>query len=195
MIENRFAQGQSMCFSGEGDSVLWSDVSPCVVCSSETTDSSLSWLVTCSLDPVGLCSDWLSVTVVLSVSSTCPVLSFPADFTGSPSGKSSEQVVSSPTFPFFRPGDFCRLGSAAFSSSGSSMAACWRRESSWTDTARRWGEGFMRGRGIGRVSSVTDCALSARSRISVLRILRGEGAGGVSLRGDGVGGSFSFSWG
>lgn len=77
MIENRFAQGQSMCVSGEGDSVLWSDVSPCVVCSSETV-SLLSWLVACSLGPDGLCSDLLFVTVVLSVLSV--LSSFSLDF-------------------------------------------------------------------------------------------------------------------
>lgn len=38
------------------------------------------------------------------------------------------------------------------SPSGSSRAACCSRASSWTETARRWGEGFMRGRGLGRVS-------------------------------------------
>lgn len=47
----------------------------------------------------------------------------------------------------------------------------------------------MRGRGLGRVSSVTDCALSALSRESVLSTLRGDGAGGGSLRGEGIGGS------
>ncbi len=41
---------------------------------------------------------------------------------------------------------------------------------------------------------MTDCALSERSLISVLRFLRGEGAGGVSLRGGKVGGSFSWGW-
>lgn len=74
MIENRFALGQSACVTGEGDSVLWSDVSPCVVCCSETV-SPLPWMVTSSLGPDRLCSDWLSVTVVLSVSLVCPVLS------------------------------------------------------------------------------------------------------------------------
>lgn len=44
------------------------------------------------------------------------------------------------------------------------------------------------------VPSVTDCALSALSRASVVSTLRGDGVGGASFRGEGVGGSFCWTW-
>lgn len=78
----------------------------------------------------------------------------------------SMQVGRSPLLPRKRMGDLCNT---AFSSCVMAKA------SSWTDTALRCGRGFMCWRGLGRLSSVTDCAFSERS--CMLGPLHGDGDG------------------
>lgn len=94
----------------------------------------------------------------------------------SPQVGSSVQVGRSPLLPRKRMGDLCNT---AFSSCVIAKA------SSWTDTARRCVRGFMRGRGLGRLSSVTDCAFSERS--GALGPLHGDrDAGRTSFLGEGT---------